>query len=129
MNVSMIIGRLTKDPEIKYTSKKGMAVCRATVAVDRRFKKEDGTRDADFIPVAIFGKPAEAIKKYSGKGKLIGVKGRIQTSSYDAKDGTKKYTTELVVEEVQFLEWAKKDDHGPQYPDDNVTPVDGDIPF
>jgi len=128
MNKTILIGRPVKDPELKFTPGTGTAVVTFTLAVDRQFKK-DGQKEADFIPVVVWGKQAEATANYSAKGKLIGVAGRIQTRSYDAKDGTKKYVTEVVAEEVQFLEWASK----PGQAHDNseeMTPVDdGDVPF
>lgn len=144
MNKVTLIGRLTKDPELKYTPGNGTAVTSITVAVDRRFSK-DGQKEADFIPVVIWGKIAETTAQYTAKGKLIAVAGRIQTRSYDAKDGTKRYVTEVVADEVQFLEWGNSqqrndggfrqnnydlpsNDFGNTYQD--MTPVDeGDIPF
>ena len=106
------------------------------MAVERRFKKE-GQQEADFIPVVIWGKAAESTAQYTEKGRLIGISGRIQTRSYEAKDGGKRYVTELVAEEVKFLEFAKKsadasytsgEEYGPTYED--MTPIDdGDIPF
>lgn len=143
MNKVTIIGRLTKDPELKYTPGNGTAVTSITVAVDRRFSK-DGKREADFIPVVIWGKIAETTAQYTAKGKLIAVAGRIQTRSYDAKDGSKRYVTEVVADEVQFLEWGTDqrqnsgfnknsydmpgNNFGSGYED--MTPVDeGDIPF
>lgn len=136
MNKVVIIGRLTKDPELKYTPGNGTAVTQITVAVDRRFQK-DGQKEADFIPVIIWGKAAENTAQYTEKGRLIGISGRIQTRSYEAKDGGKRYVTELVAEEVKFLEFVKKtadssytsgEEYGASY--DDMTPIDdGDIPF
>ena len=151
MNKVVLIGRLTKDPELKFTPGAGTAVATITLAVDRRFSK-DGQREADFISVVIWGKQAETTANYMSKGKLMGVSGRIQTRSYDAKDGTKRYVTEVVAEEVQFLEWGNGAGSGanksagfsggsgygmPSEPsfggmpyDEDMTPVDdGDIPF
>ncbi len=136
MNCTILIGRWTKDLDLKFLSGSGVAVASGTLAVDRKGKK-DGEKKADFIPITIFGKQAESTVNYSGKGKLCGVKGRIQTKSYEAKDGTKKYITEVVAEEVQFLEWGDKTQKGnnSQMNNDNpfgddITPVDdGDIPF
>ena len=105
MNKVVLIGRLTKDPELKFTPGTGTAVATFTLAVDRRFSK-DGQKEADFIPVVVWGKQAESTANYMNKGKMMGVSGRIQTRSYDAKDGTKKYITEVVADEVQFLEWG-----------------------
>nr|WP_234118386.1 single-stranded DNA-binding protein [Clostridium hydrogenum] len=144
MNKVVLIGRLTKDPELKFTPGNGTAVTSLTLAVDRRFKR-DGQQEADFIPVVVWGKQAESTANYMSKGKLMGVSGRIQTRTYDAKDGTKRYVTEIVAEEVQFLEWGSSANSNatnsssqfnemgssaPQFPDENITPIDdGDIPF
>lgn len=132
LNKVVLIGRLTKDPDLRFTPGQGKAVARITVAVDRRMKKEDGSRDADFIPIVIWGKQAESTANYMGKGRLIGISGRIQTRSYEAKDGIRKYVTEVIADEVQFLDWGKKSEQ----PKDNfnlpegVTPEDdGEIPF
>lgn len=130
MNKVVLIGRLTKDPELRFTPGNGTAVASFTLAVDRRYKK-DGQQEADFIPIVVWGKQAESTANYVSKGKLVGISGRIQTRSYDAKDGTKRYVTEVVSDEVQFLEWNGNGQGNPPTPPDNlVTPVDdGDIPF
>ena len=131
MNKTTLIGRPTKDPELKFTPGTGTAVTTFTLAVDRQFKK-DGQKEADFIPVVVWGKMAEATANYSAKGKLIGIAGRIQTRNYDAKDGTKRYVTEVVAEEVQFLEWDSKPGQAAQENNSNgeMTEVnDGDVPF
>ena len=132
MNKIVLIGRPTKDPELKFTPGTGTAVATFTLAVDRRFPGKDGQKEADFIPVVVWGKQAEATANYSAKGKLIGIAGRIQTRSYDAKDGTKRYVTEVVAEEVQFLEWASSGQAASSYEyPEGATPVDeeGEIPF
>jgi single-strand DNA-binding protein len=134
MNKVVLIGRLTKDPELKFLEGSGTAVATFTMAVDRRFSK-DGEKEADFIPIVLWGKQAENTANYVSKGKLIGISGRIQTRSYDAKDGTKRYVTEVVGEEVQFLEWAAgpKDGHHSNKPGEyeDLTQIDeeGEIPF
>lgn len=102
MNKVLLIGRLTKDPEIKYTDG-GASIARFSTAVDRRFKKE-GEETADFINCVAFGKTAEFIEKYFHKGNKIVVEGRIQTGSYTNKDGQKVYTTDVIVEQVEFAE-------------------------
>ena len=127
MNKSVLVGRLTKDPELKFTQGAKTAVATFTLAVDRAFKK-DGQPEADFIPIVVWGKAAESVSKYTAKGKLIAVCGRIQTRNYEHKDKGTVYITEVVSEEVKFLEWAtSKNDSG--YSD--MTPIvdDGDIPF
>lgn len=104
MNKAILMGRLTRDPEVRYTNgDKPMCIARYTLAVDRRFKR-DGQDGADFIPCVAFGKGGEFIEKYCKKGTKLAVSGRIQTGSYTNKDGQKVYTTEIVVEEQEFAE-------------------------
>jgi single-strand DNA-binding protein len=103
LNKVVLIGRLTKDPELKFTPGAGTAVTTLTLAVDRRIKKE-GQPEADFINCVAFGKTAEIMAQYLGKGRLIGVSGWIRTGSYEAKDGTRRYTTDVYIDEFQFLE-------------------------
>ena len=103
MNNVAIVGRLVRDVEARYTQGENpMAIARFSVAVDRRFKK-DGEQTADFISVVAFGKTGEFVDKYFSKGMRIGLTGRIQTGSYD-KDGVKIYTTDVVAEQVEFVE-------------------------
>lgn len=98
------MGRLTRDPEVRYTQGDNtMAIARYSLAVDRRFKR-DGEPDADFINCVAFGKAGEFAEKYLKKGTKIAVVGRIQTGSYTNKDGQKVYTTDVVVEEQEFAE-------------------------
>lgn len=129
MNKVVLIGRLTKDPELKYTPGAGTAVTTLTLAVDRKVTKEGAKKEADFIPVVVWGKAAESTAQYTKKGRLLAVSGRIQNRSYEAKDGGKRYVTEVVADEVQFLEWGEKgQDQNNSYED--MTPIeDGDIPF
>lgn len=102
MNNVSLVGRLTRDPEVRY-SEGGVCVARFSIAVDRRFKKE-GQPSADFPNCIAFGKAAEFIEKYFKQGQRIGIIGRIQTGSYTNKDGVKVYTTDIVVENVEFVE-------------------------
>ena len=102
MNSVQLIGRLTRDPEIRYTDG-GASIARFGLAVDRRFKQENGA-DADFINIVAFGKTAEFIEKYFHKGMKIALNGRIQTGSYTDKDGKNVYTTDVVAENVEFCE-------------------------
>jgi single-strand DNA-binding protein len=102
MNNVALIGRLTRDPEVRYTSGTQMAVARFTIAVDRQFKR-DGEPTADFIPIVAFGKTAELCERYISKGRQVAVEGRIQTGSYTNKDGNKVYTTDVVANRVEFL--------------------------
>ena len=103
MNKAIEIGRLTRDPEVRYSQGSNTAVARYTVAVDRKFKRE-GEPTADFIPCVAFGKQAEFAEKYFRKGTKVVISGRITTGSYTNKDGQKIYTTEITVEEQEFAE-------------------------
>ena len=104
MNKAVLVGRLTRDPEVRYSQGDNTtAVARYTVAVDRRFKR-DGEPTADFIPCVIFGRSAEFAEKYFHQGMRVSISGRIQTGSYTNKDGVKVYTTEVIVEEQEFAE-------------------------
>ena len=102
MNKVVLIGNLTRDPELQTTNG-GVSVCRFSLAVTRRFANADGERDADFINVVVWRNQAENCHKYLKKGSKCAVIGRIQTSSYDAPDGSKRYTTDVVADEVEFL--------------------------
>ncbi len=121
MNSVVLIGRLTRDPEVRYTQDQ-MAIARFSVAIDRPVSagKEKQT---DFPNVVVFGKQAENCERFLSKGRLVGVQGRIQTGSYTNKDGIKVYTTEVVANRVEFLEWGDR-------PSGAVAPVrqDDDIP-
>lgn len=102
LNKVVLIGRLTRDPETRVLSS-GSSVSTFTLAVDRTFKSRDGERGTDFIPIVAWGKTAELCGQYLSKGRQTAVAGRIQTRSYDANDGSKRYVTEVVAEEVTFL--------------------------
>lgn len=107
LNNYSAIGRLTRDPEVKYTSGSQMAICRFKLAIDRPASK-DREKVTDFIPCIIMGKQAENMEKFVGKGNLVGIEGRIQTGSYE-KDGQTVYTTDVFCSKVHFLEWKKND--------------------
>lgn len=132
MNNVVLIGRLTKDPDLKFTAGSGTAVSRFTVAVNRQFKKDE----TDFINCVAFGKTAETISQYLTKGRQIAITGNIRTGSYDGQDGKKHYTTDVAVESFEFI-GGKKDnsentpfDGGWGTGGDDITPVeDGDMPF
>lgn len=108
MNKVILVGRWTRDPEIKYTGE-GTAIAKGSIAVDRRYKK-DGDATADFISVVAFGKIAEHIENWHHKGMKIAIVGRIQTGSYTNKDGQKVYTTDVVIEEIEFAEGKNRQD-------------------
>ena len=104
MNKVILMGRLTRDPEVRYSAgENSLAIARYTLAVDRRFKR-DGEATADFISCVVFGKQAEFAEKYFRQGIRIVVSGRIQTGSYTNKDNIKVYTTEVIVEDIKFAE-------------------------
>ena len=132
MNVTMLIGRLVKDAELKYTAGSGIAVSKITLAVDN-YNSKTGEKGADFIPVVLYNKNAENVAQYTQKGSQIAIEGRIKTGSYDAKDGTKRYTTEVIASKVQFLSksnGASRNYNSDTGFDDGMTPVDdGDLPF
>ena len=102
MNKIILIGRLTKDPEVRSTST-GITTANFTVAAQRPFKNKNGEQEADFLPCVAFRNSADFISKYFKKGSMICVEGRVQTRNYDAQDGSKRYVTEVVVENVEFV--------------------------
>ena len=132
MNKVILIGRLTKDPELKYTPGTGTAVTTLTLAVDN-YNSKSGEKTADFIPVVIWGKQAENTAQYMSKGSQIAISGRISVRSYDAKDGTKRYVTEVVADNVEFLGSKNSSNNSNSISSGNTkaepTPYDfGDIP-
>lgn len=118
MNKVMLIGRITRDPELRYTSSNIPSV-RFTLAVNRPFENQNGERETDFINIVVWRKQAENVKKYVSKGSLVAVEGRIQTGSYE-KDGQRVYTTDVVADNVQFLE-SKSQSQSRQ---EEMTPAD-----
>lgn len=105
MNKAVLIGRLTKDPEVRTTAS-GIKTASFTLAVDRNFKNSDGEREADFIPIVTWRGAADLTEKYLTKGKQVAVSGRIQTRNYEDKDGNRRFVTEVVADELQFLSSA-----------------------
>ncbi|EEN9425481.1 TPA: single-stranded DNA-binding protein [Listeria monocytogenes] len=103
MNSVVLVGRLTKDPDLRYTPA-GVAVATFTLAVNRPFKNGQGEQEADFIQCVVWRKPAENVANFLKKGSLAGVDGRVQTRNYEGNDGKRVYVTEIVAESVQFLE-------------------------
>ncbi|MBO7729674.1 MAG: single-stranded DNA-binding protein [Lachnospiraceae bacterium] len=104
MNKVILMGRLTRDPEIRYAQDNSLPVARFTIAVDRRFKRDNSQQTADFISCVAFGKTAEFFEKYMKQGTKVCLEGRIQTNSYTKQDGSKAYSTDVVVENVEFAE-------------------------
>ena len=121
MNRVELIGRITRDPELRYTSS-NIATTRFTLAVNRLFQGQNGEQCTDFINIVVWRKQAENVKKFVSKGSLVAVEGRIQTGSYE-KDGQRIYTTDVVADSVQFLE-SKAQSQNRQSSDDNMTPAD-----
>lgn len=138
MNKCLLIGRLTKDPELKFTAGSGIGVATFTLAVDRSYAGQNGEKQTDFIPIVCWRKLAENVANYSGKGRLVAVSGEIQIRKYQDKDGNNRYATEVVADSVQFLDKAKDGGQSTQsQPVEQGTagefkPVEGDddsIPF
>lgn len=147
MNKVVLIGRLTKDPELKFTPGSGAAVTNITVATDK-YNSKTGQREADFIPVTIWGKQAENAANYLSKGSQVAISAKVQTRSYDAKDGTKRWVTEVVADQFGGVEFLGSKGNGNgnnnsnEYSapvnnafnggnfEEDITPVDdGDMPF
>lgn len=103
LNKVLLLGRLVKDPDVKYTQT-GKVVTQFTLAVDRPFKDSNGNKETDFIPVVVWGKAAELVGNSCQKGHRLLVDGRLQIHSYDAKDGTKRWVTEVIANSVEFIE-------------------------
>lgn len=103
MNKIILMGRLVRDPEVRYTQT-GKVVCQFTIAVDRPFSNQEGQREADFIPVIVWGKQAELCGNSLTKGQRVLVEGRLQIRSYDAKDGSKRWVTEVIANSFEFIE-------------------------
>lgn len=123
MNNVTLMGRVVRDPEIRYTQGENpLAFGRFTIAVNRRVKKE-GQQEADFIPCVVFGKQAELVEKYFRKGSRVCVRGRIQTGSYTNKDGQKVYTTDVAIEEIEFAQSKNETSAGNSAPAGNYTPA------
>lgn len=147
MNKCILIGNLTKDPDLRTLPSSGTAVCNFTVAVTRRFSNQQGEREVDFIPVVVWRQQAENCAKYLRKGSQVAVWGSIQTRTYEAQDKTRRYVTEVVAEEVKFLNRVagKSDEpgqgsgsggqqHGKRQSDDydsmaDMQEIDEDMPF
>lgn len=140
MNRIILLGRLVRDPEVRYTQT-GKVVCQFTIAVDRPFSSQDGQREADFIPIVIWGKQAETCGNSLTKGQRVLVEGRLQIRSYDAKDGSKRYVTEVIADRFEFIERKSEGQgayHAPQASAPSApgmeafgsaVPFDEEIPF
>ena len=124
LNKILLLGRLVADPELRYTAT-GKAVAQFTLAVDRPFAGQDGKKEADFIPVILWGKTAEAAANYSFKGQRLLVEGRLQIRSYEAKDGSKRWVTEVIGNSIDFIE--KKENSG--FDAMGTQVLDEELPF
>lgn len=128
MNKVILLGRLTKDPETRYTQSTNTQVTSFTLAVNRRFVKQGEERQADFINIVSWNKTAEFVSKYFSKGQQVGVIGRIQTKNYDDEQGVKHYITEVIAEEVYFAGEKKEKAQNDPTDDFEITNSD-DLPF
>jgi len=140
MNNVILIGRLIKDVELRYTQSSNATYARFSIAVDRGMSKEkkqeaeaNGQPTADFINIVVWGKQAENCQRYLQKGRNVAIQGRLQSGSYTAQDGTRKFVTEVWAERVQFIEWGeKKEDHTQpfgQFDEISFETTNEDIPF
>ena len=138
MNKAILMGRLTKDPELRYTSNNNTAVCNFTIAVDRKFSRQGEEKQTDFITIVVWSKLAEFCGKYFQKGRQVAVVGRIQTRTWDDSEGKRHYVTEVVAEEAYFAD-SRRGDDAPSRPaagsgsdhEDGFYPLgeDDDLPF
>lgn len=137
LNKIILIGRLTVDPTLRFAANTGNAITTFTLAVDRNYKTKEGIKETDYLPIVVFNKLAEIVANHLSKGKQCAVSGRMQTRSYEASDGTKRYVTEVVADDVQFLgskgQGQANPDTGNDFStDDDFTAMEGDnndIPF
>lgn len=129
MNQVILIGRLTKDPELRFTAGSGKAVCNFNIAVARPFDKDN----TDFFRVVVFGKTGENTAQYTAKGRMVAIQGRLQNNNYETQSGEKRYTTEVVADRVEFLEWGdknKQNSGSSEYEGfQAINEDDDDIPF
>ncbi len=139
MNKIILLGRLTKDPEIRYSQANNMMVSNFSLAVNRKYVKPGEERQADFINIVTYSKLAEFVQKYLKQGLQILVSGRLQNRSWDDSNGQKRYITEVIAEEIDFADSPKKTDDSntnttsnnniPVYDDNNFVPEPDDLPF
>ena len=133
MNLVVLTGRLTKEPVVNYTAATQMAVARFTVALDRGRDKNGENRGADFPNCVAFGKTAENLERFSGKGLRVQVTGHLQTGSYDDKDGKKVYTTDVIADRIEFIDWKTAAGSNAAVPSpelpDSFEMLSEDVPF
>ena len=127
------MGRLTRDPEVRYTQTSNIMVTSFTLAVNRRFVAQGQERQTDFLPIIAWSKTAEFVAKYFKKGQQVAVIGRVETRNYDDKDSKKVYVTEVIAEEVYFADSKKEEGQATTFTGDNTTSfetsADDDLPF
>ncbi|MCD6436455.1 MAG: single-stranded DNA-binding protein [Clostridiales bacterium] len=133
MNSVFLIGRLTRDPELRFVAGSGKAVANFSLAVNREFSKE---KKADFFRIVVWGKQAESVANYLKKGRLVAVRGSLQTSTYEDKNNVTRYVTDIVADRVEFLEWGDKSNPSQEKTSDDEfdfsnfqTVEDDDVPF
>lgn len=127
MNRIVLVGRLAQDPELRYTQT-GIAVAKFTVAVSRPFLNQQGQREADFIDIVVWRNQAENCANYLGKGRLVGIDGRLQIRSYETADGQRRRVSEVVADRVEFLDRARDSSEGSDYSGKQQTEDDSDFP-
>lgn len=131
MNNVTLIGRLTRDPETRYTSSTQTAICSFAIAIDRPGKRDE-EKKTDFPKITVFGKQAENCERFLKKGRLVGIQGRLQTGSYEDKNGNTVYTTDVIANNVEFLEWGEKEEPKEEpkaEPEPQFEALDESIPF
>ena len=133
MNKIILMGRLTKDPEVRYTQTSNVMVTSFTLAVNRRFVAQGQERQADFLPIVSWNKTAEFVAKYFKKGQQVAVIGRVETRTYDDAQGQKRYITEVIAEEAYFADSKRENGQATTFTGDNTTSfessADDDLPF
>jgi len=129
LNKVILIGRLTRDPELRFTPANGIAVTNFTIAVDRPFTNQKGEREADFIRIVVWRKLAEICANNLSKGRLVAVDGRLQIRSYEGQDGQRRYMTEVVADEVKFLDKGKSSSGEFNSEEPNFDSIDPDFSF
>lgn len=129
LNRIVLIGRLTKDPELRYTPANGVAVATFTLAVNRKFVGQGQQREADFIPIVVWRAAAENCAKYLGKGSLVAVEGRLQVRSYEDREHQRRTIAEVVADSVQFLDNRNKQERGPEREPGYDDGIYDDVPF
>ncbi|NLA12045.1 MAG: single-stranded DNA-binding protein [Firmicutes bacterium] len=128
LNLIVLIGRLTRDPELRYTPGNGTAVATFTLAVDRPFTNRQGEKETDFIRIVTWDKLAETCANYLQKGRLVAATGRLQIRSYEDKEGVRRQSTEVVARDVRFLE-PPRTGEADTFPGDDISVSEDDIPF